>query len=280
MKSVADQKRRQGRPSTRSESEFSLTASRALQVLTAFSADRPELGVSELSRALSLSKPAVQRLVHALEMNLFLDQNPETRKYRIGVQAYYIGRLFAYSRLLEGPAQAVIQNLVADTGYTCYLALLRHDQMIIVATVEGSGPIRYSMPVGTRLAAHNTATGKAGLSRLPKPELDALIERNKRAIDNVVELRAELASIRARGFSTIWGEAIPGVGAVSAPITDAAGHLIAVLCLGFAIGQVTKRDVPQLGNKIVKAAREMGKHFAANSAALRFPPADRGLMWD
>ena len=53
-------------------SEFSLSVSRALQILSLFTSERPALGVSEISRALSLSKTSTLRFIQALEMHGYL----------------------------------------------------------------------------------------------------------------------------------------------------------------------------------------------------------------
>src|SRR5919202_1607525 len=96
------------------EGEFSLSVSRAMQLLCVFDERRPELGISELSRELSISRPAVQRLVHALERHGFLEQNEASRKYRIGIQAFRVGSLFAYGRYLERIALSAMQRAVKE----------------------------------------------------------------------------------------------------------------------------------------------------------------------
>ena len=50
-------------------SEFSLSVSRALQILSLFNSERPALGVTEISRVLSLSKSSTLRFLQALEMH-------------------------------------------------------------------------------------------------------------------------------------------------------------------------------------------------------------------
>lgn len=54
-----------------------------------------------LARELSPHKISVQRNMRALEKYDVVEKNPQSRTYRIGVEVYRLGRLFAYSRLLE-----------------------------------------------------------------------------------------------------------------------------------------------------------------------------------
>ncbi len=254
------------------EPEFSLTVSRALQVLAAFDVNRTELGVSEIARMLSLSRTAIQRLVQTLEIHHFLEQNPETRKYRIGVQAFRIGNLFALGRQLETLARPDMEALAARATFTVYLSVLRHDAMVMTAAIEGSGPLRYNAQVGQRLPLHSTAAGKVALASLSPAEADAILARTgQRAITpNTITDRAalheQLAEIRDRGFSVNRGENTPGVGSIAAPIFDANGRLLAVLSNTFATSQVAPQDIDALGRDIAQTARGIAEKARSSPA--------------
>ena len=72
----------------------------------------------------------------------------------------------------------------------------------------------------------------------------------------------EVSQARKTGYATVSSEHYPGVGAVASPIVDAAGKLIAVVSLGFAVGQVAPQKVAALGRKIQDAAREIARRQA------------------
>ena len=55
---------------------------RALEILCQFSPHERELGITELSQRLGLSKSATHALVKSLEKKGFLTQNPENSRYR------------------------------------------------------------------------------------------------------------------------------------------------------------------------------------------------------
>ncbi len=247
----------------RTEGEFSLTVSRALQLVGLFSAQRPELGISELSRELKLSKTAVHRLVQALALHQFLDHNPVTRKYRVGVEAFRVGSLF--SRSLERDAHPYMRELVMNSGFSSYLSVLRNDCIVITACVEGSSPIRHSIPIGERIPVHSTAAGKAALALLDDAAVEEIIKRAGMAKatahthTDVKKLKSDLATIRARGYSINWEERFIGVGSVAAAIPGSLDETIPVLSVGFATSQIRRDEVPALGERVARAAREIGK---------------------
>jgi DNA-binding IclR family transcriptional regulator len=58
---------------------------RAIAILKSFSLEKPERGVNELSRELGLHKSTISRLMITLERGGLLSRNPETERYRLGV---------------------------------------------------------------------------------------------------------------------------------------------------------------------------------------------------
>jgi DNA-binding IclR family transcriptional regulator len=66
---------------------------RAIAVLKAFSEEEPELGVTELSRRLKLPKSTVYRLLASLQQEGVVDQDPETDKYRLGIELFRLAGL-------------------------------------------------------------------------------------------------------------------------------------------------------------------------------------------
>ena len=215
--------------------EISLTASRALRVLCAFDDAAPELGVSEIARRLGLSRTVVQRLLHKLEAHRFLEQDQDSRRYRVGVQAFRVGNLFAPGRRFEEAARPEMDALAGRTGFTVYLSVLRGDDMVMTAAVEGRGPIRYYARVGQSLPLHSSATGKVALAQLGTARAAELLARTgmrRMTAQTVTDRRAllaQLAEVRARGHSVNWEENTAGVASIAAPILDARGDLHAVL---------------------------------------------------
>ncbi|MEP9375315.1 IclR family transcriptional regulator [Aquabacter sp. CN5-332] len=251
------------------EAEFSLSTSRALRILSSFSEDRPELGVSEIARELSLSKASTSRFLQALEMHGFVDRNPVTRKFRPGVEAFRVGSLFLRAGGLNEAAAPIMARLVAETGFTSYLSSLRGDTMVILAALEGRGPIKYSIPVGEKLPVHTSATGHAALSTLKPDQAESilrasqLVARTPFTLTEVDRLMERLAQVRAQGFSLNWQEHTAGVASVAAAAVGTEGELLGVLSLGYATMQASQEESQALGREVRKAADELSAALKA-----------------
>jgi DNA-binding IclR family transcriptional regulator len=268
----SDNRNEEMTPTTRAKAptgaEFSLSVSRALDILSSFTVDRSELGLAEISRTMALSKGSVSRFLQALEMHGYIDRDPRSRLYRPGPEAARVGSLYHSAGRMREFAMPIMRALVQRVGVTSYLSELRDDQMLILVAVEGPGPIRYTIPVGTRLPLSNTATGLVALSQMSEGELDRTIKNimaKPSAGNNRLTrptLLKRLADVRSNGYSTNWELSTPGVGSLAAPVAATDGSALCVLSVGFATSQIKKDQLEVLGRDLKKAANQLAKVFA------------------
>lgn len=249
------------------ERETSLTVSRALSILRLFSRQRPEIGITELSRELGLSKSIVHRLLRTLEQHQFVERNPETRRYRVGYGAFRLGNLFIDSRVPAHEALPVMRRLVTDTGHSSQLGVLSGDIMVIVAAVEAPGPIKFIVPVGDYRLGHTSAMGKAGLAALSDDEVSEILKRcdmvpqTPYSITDADELIAQLRDARRCGYTINWEENHIGVGSVAAPVPSPRPGQVMAVSLGFPTQLVNRSDLPRLGKAVRMAAEEIGQRL-------------------
>jgi DNA-binding IclR family transcriptional regulator len=239
-----------------------------MQMLHLF-ANQPEMGISEIARALAISKTAVQRLVNALVKFDFLEQEPTTRRYRIGVGALYVGGLYLKGRSLENEARPFMRDTVRDLGHTCQLAVLHDGAMIITVSIEGPGPIKYSVPVGHRLPVHASATGKAVLSMHNDLEVETILadigmpQRTAKSLRTPAAMKDFLRQVRARGYAINWEENQAGIGSIASPIVD--GHSISAVGIAFPVSAVRKSDLPMMGTRVAECARAISQRLTVLS---------------
>lgn len=241
------------------QGNLSQTAARAFDILRCFDRHTLELGITDISNRLGLPKTIVFRLVQTLRHYDFLEQNVETSRYRIGMGAFEVGILFK-SSTLEAEAAPFMRQLVDETGHTAQLAVLHRNEMVIVARMEGRGPVRYGVSVGERRALHSSAVGKAVLSNLSEEQLDALLRQvslKKMTPNTLVDRKAlneELAKTRIRGYSVNWEENTLGIASLAAPVSSQHSHALAALSLAFPAYPAAKKDLPRIGKLLSVAA--------------------------
>lgn len=208
---------------------------RAIAVLERLaSADAPLLGITEISRDLSLPKAVVHRILSSLRSRGYVELEPTTRRYRLGPGVLRLSRAYLKRLDIREVARPLMEELSDLTGETVTLSVRTGMSRMYVDQVVPDTDIRMVVEVGRLFPLHAGGTSKALLAFLPKDEvaqvLDGQLHRLTDAtITDPDRLREELETVRARGFAVSRGERQPGAASVAAPILDAEGRPIAAI---------------------------------------------------
>src|SRR5215831_17566135 len=163
------------------EAGFSQSLQRGLAILSSFRSERPLLGVSELGRDLGLSRSTTHRYVATLVALGYLQQDPGTRKYRLGPRVLDLGFSAINSMELREVAGPHLRELSDATGYTANMAILDDLDIVYVDRCRSSQAkqreIDLNLHVGARLPAYCTSLGKVLLAFLPPDQQRARIQR-------------------------------------------------------------------------------------------------------
>src|SRR5512142_1209887 len=150
------------------------SVSHALDIVESFTKTEKELGVIELSKRLGLHKNNVFRLLATLEHRGYIEQNRETESYRLGPKTLQIGSIFIEQRECRRQARPILEGLMASSGETAVVAVLRGNKVIYMDSVETTRTVRAVSRIGAMLPAHCTAVGKVQLAGLTPAEIERL----------------------------------------------------------------------------------------------------------
>jgi IclR family KDG regulon transcriptional repressor len=243
------------------------TVRNAVRVLTSFSLEERELGVSELARRLGLGRSTVHRLLVTLAQDGLLEQNPASGRYRLGLRTYELGMLAAAHMDIREAAQPVLTQLRDQTAETVQLAVLDGREVVYIDRLETTQTVRIFGHVGHRNQAHCTSTGKALLASLPADALDRLLDgwvleaKTPYTITDPAKLREELAKVRRAGFAENVNETGVGVASVAAPIRDAAGAVVAAVSVAGPVMRVDGRSLRAFSGMVLEAAHEISRRL-------------------
>jgi len=247
---------------------FSQSLERGLAVLSAFRPDRPVVGISELSRELGLTRSTTHRYVATLASLRYLEQDDATRKYRLGPRVLDLGFSMLGSLELREIAGPHLRQLTDATGHTSNLAIRDDTDVILIDRVRGR-PGRYhhlefSLHVGSRLPSYCSATGKALLAFLPRPDLDRvldhvdLVQRGPRTLTDKNSLLAELEQVRRTGLATNDEELESALRSIAAPIRSRSGQVVAAVNVAIPWSPAAMSElVARLGPTIQAAATQI-----------------------
>ncbi len=247
----------------------SRTVNKAIAILEQFTVDEPQLGVSELSRRLDLTRSTVHRLLASLRQGGLIEQNESTHKYRLGRAAVELGYTAIYSDPLLVTALPYLYFLSEQVGETVYLGERRGLEVATLLHVL-SPSSREQMQWYNRLPLHCSSTGKVLLAYSDESELAAFLEQGlprytEHTITDATALREDLHRIREQGFATDFEEYQLGANAIAVPVADREDEVVAALAvLGPAYTMTREKAMASL-ERLRAISREITVKLAAAS---------------
>lgn len=248
---------------------------RVVDILEVFPRLGPELGVSDVSRALGLKKATTHRLLASLLRRGMVAQDPNSRRYRLGIKLWELGSLATSQVDWVDRVKPYLQHLTDVSGETTHLAVLNDGQVLYVDKVESSRSFRMPSQVGRRLPVHCTGVGKALVAFLPDEVLKGIVARRglpkmtAHTITELSALRRELAEVRDNGYAIDNEEIDDGLTCIAAPIRDHTSHVVAAISLAGPTSRLKPETIPTRAAQAVQAANEVSLALGCPEEVLR-----------
>jgi len=243
---------------------------RAISILEAFSSEKAELGVTELSQKLNLHKSTVSRLLSSLQREGWVEENPLTHKYRLGMALVTLGGLVLQRLDVTQSALPHMRALVDITQETVNLAIRDRDEAVNIAEIPSPQPVRYIGWVGRRIPLHCTSTGKVLLAYLPTAEREAFFARGlPRYTSNTITssdlLRRELVRVREQGYAVCHEEFDIGLNGGAAPVRDHTREVVAVISVAGPAFRLSPDRFPVVATHVKQTALKLSLQLGYNS---------------
>lgn len=248
-----------------------------MDVLDLFTQQRRELGVTEAASLLGRPKSTVSRWLSAMEDAGFVDREPVSGRYRLGMRLAGLGQLARQSTSLQQHAHPHLVALAEATGETANLVLLSEGVAVNVEMVEGPRPIKHVGWLGRQLPLHATAAGKTLLAWLPAGTVDRLVEVPMSRYTGLTVVvpsafQEELARVREQGYAQAWGEFEDDLVGVGAPVRDHEEQVVAAVTISAPMARIARDSVPLLAREVVRHAEGLSASLGSSSARLRSGP--------
>jgi DNA-binding IclR family transcriptional regulator len=236
-------------------------------ILSLFSFERTELGVTELSAELSWPKSTVSEILASLVGQGFVERTPRGR-FRLGWRFFELNQVLLEATPLVRESRRAMQELVERHGESSHMMVLERHQAVIVEKVQASLATQILMSrVGLRQPAHGSACGKMLLALRPWHEVRCVFDNvelkpfTPATITDLDVLERELAAIRERGIAYDREEIVPGLTCVAAPIRTEEGKAIAAMSVSipsyrFADGEAGY--VEMIRGAALRVSRKLG----------------------
>jgi DNA-binding IclR family transcriptional regulator len=237
---------------------------KAFQILQMIADSPSGLGVSELSKRLSMGKSTVHGITMGLEALGVLVRDPIQKKFNLGYTLLELSRR-AYARIeLRDIARGPMERLMEQVGETVFLGAMNGDHVTILEVVDSHNEMKITSPPGTRLPLLAGATGKVFLAQFEEKRAKEIIQKmglsrfTPKSIFDVKKFVREAEETKKRGYAIDDEEYMLGVRAIAAPIQTASSPLAAIWVVGFT-SSLDDQKVKTVIREIQKTTQEINQ---------------------
>ena len=211
---------------------------KVFNILQALS-EQKEIGVSELSQRLMMSKATTYRFLQTMKTMGYVAQEGEADKYSLTLKLFELGAKSLEYVDLIALADKEMRYISEQTNEALHLGALDENAIIYIHKIDSGYNLRMQSRIGRRNPLYSTAIGKVLLSEreesfVRKALADVeFIKHTDKTVADVDQLLEELVMVRELHFAEDNEEQEPGLRCIAAPIYDRFGHIIAGLSISF-----------------------------------------------
>lgn len=243
---------------------------KGLEVMEAFSSNKPRLRLLEVARLTDQPKATAYRLLRTLMALGYVNYDKSTMEFYLGPRVMSLGFTVLSSLDLREVARPYLEDLSQKTGQNVNLGLLDRAEVIYVERIKKRQILNIDLFVGSRLPAHSSSIGQAILAFLGQDKLQEAIEillADEVAAAEIghdgVELKKNLAQVREQGYAINDQDSFIGLRAVAAPLFNREGEVEGAVNVA-SFSQLTSREeltqkhLPWLLTTVASISRSRG----------------------
>lgn len=243
---------------------------RALEILMLLFREKREMGITEIAAAMGLHKSTVHRALTTLQEYGFVEQNPVTSKYWLGIRLFSLGMLYRDKMRIQDLARPFTEELARKCREVVHMGILENQheigRVLVIDKVETEQILSLTPRIGSGTPAHCSAMGKMLLAYqsdeyLEKFAAQGLPRYTKNTITDLEELKRELRQIKRQGYALDREEIEVGLTCVAAPILDGQGKAVAAVSVSGPVTRITPERLPLIINDVKETAARISEQI-------------------
>jgi DNA-binding IclR family transcriptional regulator len=244
------------------------SAAKTLELLAYFSPMRPEIGLSQLCRLAGRDKATTHRYLQDLEKTGFVEQNLETKQYRLGPAVLQLAQTREQTVPRKEGARIPLIDLAEATGETSHVTVLSGTTVYALNSYESHLHSTRAVVDLQTFPLHATASGLCALAFGP-PSLMDVAHANMQVFTRTT-LRTPDALIdaveatRASGFAWSNGGYEHEVQGTAAPIFDQSGQFAGSVAVASVATRLNQTLAATIQQHLTAASREITRNWGGS----------------
>lgn len=239
------------------------TVAKALGLLDLFCDDRPCLGLSHVQRLTGRDKATVHRHLVALEQAGFLEQDAQSRTYRLGPELTRLAGMRARTVPEVEMVRNVVDALSREVKELVHVSRLQGFDLIHVHHAEEHDhPVRVAFDAYGLPPLLATASGKAYLAFSPSGLLELALADPRTRLPGTPApdrraLETELKRVACLGYASNRDALRLGVSSVAIPIFDGASRPFATCSIAYPTGRGSTGTEARLARLLMRRGADI-----------------------
>jgi len=240
---------------------------KAVEVLKYIVNEGSPLGVTEISKKLSISKSTVFGILKAFEEEQFIVKDKVSKKYVIGQELFELSKNVFKGGEFTTIARPFLEKLVGMVDETVFLSVREDNIIKVLDAVESKKSFKISSPVGATFPITASVLCKAFLSPMDNNEIrDFLKERGlprytENSITDIDLFLKEIEKTRSQGYSLDLEEYLTGIRAVATLICTDDTPVGALCVVGFS-RSLRDDKLPYVINHLKNATMQISERLS------------------
>jgi IclR family acetate operon transcriptional repressor len=233
-------------------------------------AEMPDSSLARLAERLQLPRGSVFRHLRVLVDHGYAVCNPDSKRYSVGPRLIYLGHVARSGLALTGICQPFLETLHGQFNETSHIGVLTGGEVVHIAVVASSHPVKMASQVGERTSAHTSALGKVLLSGLDTSAVKEVIARRglnsftASTITTLDSLVRELDEVRERGYAIDDEESAVGLRCVGCPIRDEGDRVVAAISVSAPAQRLSVAEARRVAPALRQVAAEISRRLGWN----------------
>lgn len=228
------------------------TIGKAISIFEVLQNAKRPLSIKEISDALSLNKSSLHHHIKTLTEFGYLQQDPETRKYDIGLNLVRVGQAYLQRLNVRERGHSALEDLSKRLNQTVHMLVLDHSEAVYIDKVDvhhQPGALQCSSHIGLRTDVYSTASGKVLLSNLEMGALNQILStlspqpKTSHTMTSIKDLEKELVVTKERGYGLDLQEHSMGLQCIAVPILNVHSQCVAAISVSCPLATISQETL-------------------------------------
>lgn len=240
---------------------------RACLILDLFTPSKSEWSLKEIAQQCDIGVTTVMPLLRSLETVGYLERNPNTKMYCLGMKFIEKSQVKLNSLNIIDCSKDLLRRMSEQYGVNTHLAVLDRGEIVYLSRYAAMVHSLIPSHVGKRLPVYCTALGKAILANLDASEAGRVLAMQEfrqytpKTVQDADALRVQLEQVRANGYAVDDEEHQMGSYCLAAPVFASNGTVCAAISASIVKTDERMRIVPALTDVIRECAAQISKNI-------------------